>query len=229
MNPKIALRLTTWLLLGVIAWVCVPQSALAQREVDSPGEKIGWVPRAILERPVPVREGVGNLHEKVTTSSPRAQALYDQGLDYLYGYDWIEAARSFNQALRLDPDLAMAYIRLSEVYSQLKDNPAARIACDKAQSLSDKVSERERTRVQIRAYQLYVMEDPNSEQKYVAWRTTITNALGANPTDWGLWILQGSAIGEGEGIESLAAFETALVFSPQNSAAHHLLVHTFEM
>jgi tetratricopeptide (TPR) repeat protein len=229
MNPRIALRLTTWLLLGVIGWVCGPRSALAQGEVDSPGEKIGWVPRSILERPIPVREGVGNLHEKVTTSSPRAQVLYDQGLDYLYAYDWIEAARSFNQALRLDPDLAMAYIRLSEVYTQLKDNPAARIACDKAQSLSGKVSERERTRIQIRADQLDFIEDPNSEHKYVAWRTTISNALGANPTDWGLWILQGSAIGDGEGIESLAAFETALVFSPQNSAAHHLLVHTFEM
>jgi len=81
------LRLSTWSLLGAISWVCVQKVAIAQREIDSPGEKIGWVPRTILERPVSVREGVGNLHEKVTTSSQRAQALYDQGLGYLYGYD----------------------------------------------------------------------------------------------------------------------------------------------
>jgi tetratricopeptide (TPR) repeat protein len=129
------LRLSTWSLLGAISWVCVQKVAIAQREIDSPGEKIGWVPRTILEHPVSVREGVGNVHEKVTTSSQRDQALYNQGLGYLYGYDWIEAARSFNQALRLDPDLAMAYIRLSEVYTQPKDSPAARIASNKARSL----------------------------------------------------------------------------------------------
>jgi tetratricopeptide (TPR) repeat protein len=228
-NPKIALlRLIAWLLLGAVGWVCVPRPALAQRKVDSPGEKIGWVPRAILERSVPARQGIGNVHEKVTTSSPQAQTFYDQGLNYFYGYDWIEAARSFNQALRLDPNLAMAYVGLSDVYAHLLDNSAARIACNKAQSLSGRVSERERARIQIRANQLDYIEDPDSEQKYVAWRRAIGDALTANLTDWAPWIVLGSAIGNGGGVETVAYFETALVFSPNNSAAHHLLVHTFE-
>ena len=230
-NPKIVtalLRLSAFLFLGAIGWGCVARPALAQSDVDSSGEKIGWVPRAILERPVPPRQGIGNLHEKVTTSSPKAQSFYDQGLDYRYGYDWIEAARSFNQALRLDPNLAMAYIGLSEVYTQLQDRSAARIACNKAQSLSGRVSERERTRIQIRADQLDFIEDPDSEQKYFVWRKAISDALTANLTDWGLWILLGTVIGDGEGIESVADYETALVFSPQNSAAHHILAHTFE-
>ncbi len=221
-------RFTACLLLGAIGWGCVPRPALAQSEVASPGEKVGYVPRAILERPVPARQGIGNLHEKVTTSSPQAQAFYDQGFNYLYGYDWIEAARSFNQALRLDPDLAMAYIGLSEVYTQLQDNSAARIACKKAQSLSGRVSEHELARIQIRADQLDVIEDPNSMQKYSVWREAISDALTANPSDWELWILLGSAIGEGGGIESVADYETALVLSPDNSAAHHLLAHRFE-
>src|SRR5688572_10989925 len=76
----------------------------------------GWVPREILDKPVPRRPGTGNAHEVVTTSSKEAQALYDQGLDYLHGYVWIEAARSFRQALRLDPKLAMAWVGLSRVY-----------------------------------------------------------------------------------------------------------------
>lgn len=222
------LRLSAWLLLGAIGWVCVPRQVLAQSEFDSPGEKIGWVPRAILERPVSLRQGIGNLHEKVTTSSPQAQALYDQGLDYLYGYVWIEAARSFNQALRLDPNLAMAFIGLSEVYTQLQDNSAARIACNRAQSLSAKVSERERARIQIRADHLDYIQDPDSEQKYVAWRKAINDALSAQLNDWALWIVLGNAIGDGEGIESVADYETALMFSPHNSAAHHILAHTCE-
>lgn len=228
-SPNIALlRLSAVLFLGSIGWGCVARPALAQSDVDYPGEKIGWVPRAILERPVPVRQGIGNLHEKVTTSSLQAQTFYDQGLDYLYGYDWIEAARSFNQALRLDANLAMAYIRLSEVYTQLQDNSAARNACNKAQLLSGRVSERERARIQIRADHLDYIEDPDSEQKYFVWRKAISDALTANLTDWGLWLQLGTAIGDGQGIESVADYETALVFSPHNSAAHHILAHIFE-
>ena len=75
-----------------------------------------YVPAELLERPVPLRTGVGNSREGVTTSSSEAQAFYNQGLNYLESYVWIEASRSFHQALRLDPKLAMADIGLSRVY-----------------------------------------------------------------------------------------------------------------
>ncbi len=117
-------------------------------------ENIGWIPKEILERPVTLRKDIGNLHEPVTTASPQAQAFYDQGLNYLHDFDWIEAARAFNQSLRLDPNLAMAYLGLSDVSTELQDNAAARAAFEKAQSLAGAASERERTRIQIRAAQL---------------------------------------------------------------------------
>src|SRR6185436_20092693 len=47
----------------------------------------------VLSRPVSLREGIGRAHEPVTTTSPRAQAFYDQGLAYLHSFVWIEAAR----------------------------------------------------------------------------------------------------------------------------------------
>lgn len=230
-SPKTAtafLRLTAYLLFGTICWGFVSQAALAQSDLHSSGEKIGWVPRAILERPVPLRQGIGNLHERVTTSSPQAQAFYDQGLDYYYGWDWIEAARSFNQALRLDPDLAMAYIGLSEIYTQLQDAAAAQNACDKAKALSGRASELDRTRIQIRADQLDFLAHADSEEKYFVWRNANSDALTANPTDWELWVQLGNAIGMGGGIEPIADFEAALAFSPDNSAAHHVLAHAFE-
>ena len=59
----------------------------------------GWVPRSVLDRPVERRQGTGNAHEAVTTVSAEAQAFCDQGLDYLHGYVWIEAGRSFRKAL----------------------------------------------------------------------------------------------------------------------------------
>src|SRR4030095_47587 len=83
-----------------------------------------YVPEEILLRPVTLRSGIGNSHDPVSTDSPQAQAFYDQGLNYLESYVWIEASRSFHQALRIDPNLAMAYVGLSRVASGL-DNPAA--------------------------------------------------------------------------------------------------------
>src|SRR6185503_17146479 len=59
----------------------------------------------IAARPVPLRTGIGSAHDPVGTRSKDAQAFYDQGLAYLHSYVWLEAARSFNQALRIDPTL----------------------------------------------------------------------------------------------------------------------------
>src|SRR5262252_6947364 len=83
------------------------------------------LPRELIERPLPIRSGIGAAHDAVSTPDPQAQAYYDQGLAYLHSYVWIEAARSFHQALRLDPKLAMAHVGLCDVYVSLDDVPAA--------------------------------------------------------------------------------------------------------
>jgi hypothetical protein len=85
-----------------------------------------YVPAELLERNLPLRTGIGNSHEAVTTTSKQAQVFYDQGLNYLESYVWIEASRSFRQALRIDPKLAMAQLGLSYVYSGLESADAAR-------------------------------------------------------------------------------------------------------
>ena len=144
-SPGSAMLIVVFVL-GAVAAAGSGQPAFGQAEMHHEHENIGWVPREILEKPVSLRQGIGNLHEQVTTHSPEAQSFYDQGLNYLHAYDWIEAARAFNQSLRLDPKLAMAWVGLTDVYIQLQDNSAARAACDHAKSLADQVSERERTR-----------------------------------------------------------------------------------
>jgi len=42
-----------------------------------------YVPADLLERPLPLRKGIGNSRESVTTKSPEAAAYFDQGLNYL--------------------------------------------------------------------------------------------------------------------------------------------------
>ena len=193
------------------------------------------MPQEVLERPLPLRHDIGNLHEKVTTPSAEAQAFYDQGLNYLASYVWIEAARSFHQALRLDPSLSPAYVGLCDVYVQLQDVPAARAALEKAQSLSGKITGAERQRMEIRARLVDFLEDKQNLDKFVAYRKAIYDALMASPSDPGLWILRGFADegpGAGHGqtgdLDSIAFYQTALVVSPNNSAAHHYLAHSYE-
>jgi hypothetical protein len=113
-----------------------------------------YVPSDLLLRPVELRDGIGNSKELVTTQSQEAQAFYNQGLNYLESYVWIESARSFFQALRLDQNLAMAYIGLSRVYSGLDNPVAAKQFFEKGKALSAKVSDRERRRIEIREKQL---------------------------------------------------------------------------
>jgi hypothetical protein len=54
-------------------------------------------------------DGLGNYTRKVTTSSPEAQAWFDQGLSLIYGFNHDEAVRAFARAVELDPDCAMCY------------------------------------------------------------------------------------------------------------------------
>src|SRR6266481_6661083 len=230
-----------WLLTARLAilqaclWAVWVAPALAQHEGHGGPEVVGWVPHEILKRPLPLRRDIGNLHEQVTTSSTEAQAFYDQGLNYIASYVWIEAARSFQQALRLDPSLAAAYVGLCDVYVQLQDVPAARAALEKAQSLSGKITGAERQRMEIRARLVDFLEDKQNLDKFVAYRKAIYDALMANPLDPGLWILRGFADegpGAGHGqtgdLDSIAFYQTALAVSPNNSAAHHYLAHSYE-
>ena len=207
----------------------------AQHESHEGHEIVGWVPREILERPLVLRYDIGNVHEKATTSSRDAQAFYDQGLNYLSSYVWIEAGRSFHQALRLDPNLAAAYLGLADVYVALQDIPAARSAVEKAQSLSATVSEPERRRIEIQSRLVAFLGEKQNLDKFVEYRKAIYDSLMANPLDPGLWILRGFADegpGAGRGqtgdVDSIAFYEAALKVSPENSAAHHYLAHSFE-
>ena len=47
--------------------------------------------------------GLGDYQRKVTTNSPLAQKYFDQGLAFLYGFNYTESARSFEAAAEADP------------------------------------------------------------------------------------------------------------------------------
>jgi tetratricopeptide (TPR) repeat protein len=223
----------TWVISALALTVSLGWPVLAQHEAHDEN-MVGWVPREILDRPVPLRQGIGTLHDQVTSSSPEAQAFYDQGLAYLHSFVWIEAARSFHQALRLDPKLAMAYVGLSDAYIGLADPAGARAAITSAQSLSGAVTEPEKRKIDIHVLLLDWLADPDL-QKYFVYRSAITAAIAETPNDPWLWIQRGfaeegspHAHGQNGGPDTIAFYEAALALAPDEFAAHHYLAHTYE-
>ena len=54
-------------------------------------------------------EALGPLTRPITTASPEAQKFFDQGIQMMYAFTPLRAARSFRQAQREDPNCAMCF------------------------------------------------------------------------------------------------------------------------
>src|ERR1700736_3234472 len=59
--------------------------------------------------PEPFFEGLGSYTRKVSTDSPEAQKYFDQGLNFLFGFNHGAAIRAFQAAEKADPTCAMAH------------------------------------------------------------------------------------------------------------------------
>ena len=196
---------------------------------------IETIPIAILERPLPLRSGIGVAQEKVTTSSPAAQAYYNQGLALLHSYVWIDAARSFNQARRLDPNCAMAYVGLSYALTGIGASSGAQDANRQARMLASRVGDRERLRIALRAQQLETIEQPENASSLAAYKKALDEGLQRYRSDPELLLLRGHAedsAATGYGMtgtgNAVTFYEAALAASPDYFAAHHYLTHAYE-
>lgn len=189
----------------------------------------------ITASPVPLRDGIGVVNERVTTASPDANKFYDQGVAYLHSFVWIEAARSFNQALRIDPSLAMADVGLSYALGELGLSPEAREASDRALSLVRLVTPKERLRIEIRKAQLDAAAAPNDAALRTSYRRRLEESVAAYPDDVELLLLVGQAQdpshdghGMNVGSASLPFYLQALTKAPDYFATHHFLTHAYE-
>jgi tetratricopeptide (TPR) repeat protein len=196
---------------------------------------VGYIPRDVLERTITLRNNVGHVDDPVTTSNPEAQAFYNQGVAFLHNYVWIDAARSFNQALRLDRQLAMAHVGLFRVFINLNDLSAAAEEVGKAQALQTSITDRERRRIEVTAKHLEARADLQNHEKHDTYKKALDAALNSYPEDVELWLLRGNAEepaadGRGQRGQSgaIAFYEAALAFAPDNFAAHHYLTHSLE-
>ena len=161
--------------------------------------------------------------------------LFRSGLAYLHSYVWVEAARSFHQALRLDSKFAMADVGLSYAYVELNAPADAHAALDRARTLAPGVSEHDRRHITLRAAQMAAEDAPADAAKLAAYRKGLDEALAKFPADEELWLQRGLAEspdpaerGQGSRPGAVPFFERALKLAPGHFAAHHFLAHAFE-
>ena len=89
---------------------------------------------------------------KITTSSPEAFALYVEGREYHIKTDFVKSIELMNKALAIDPNFAMAYRSLAVSYTNAYMSAESNRSLEKAMSLRDRVSERERLLLEAEYY-----------------------------------------------------------------------------
>jgi len=108
----LALALSLPLLQG-----CSALSSASGEELPSPLEVAELVATGALEV-----APIGAYGRQVSGASPEAQAWFDQGVRYTYGFNQDQAAACFARAALASPDCAMAWWGISHIYSGVDIN-----------------------------------------------------------------------------------------------------------
>lgn len=89
---------------------------------------------------------------EITTSFPEAYKYYIEGLEYHRNGDYPRAIQFYNEAVAIDNEFATAFISMSMAYGGLDNWVESEKYLQKAFELSDRVSDRERYRIQASFY-----------------------------------------------------------------------------
>jgi tetratricopeptide (TPR) repeat protein len=193
--------------------------------------------------------GLGNAHHPVSTRNKQAQQFFDQGLNFVYGFNHDEARRSFEQAAKLDPNLAMAWwgvaLTLGPNYNLPVDperEKAGYDAVQKALSLQTNASEPERA--YIHALSVRYSNDPKADLHHLdeAYKQAMGKLSAQYPDDldaatlyaesamnlrpWKLWLPDGKP---NEGTDEIVSvLESVLKRDPNHLGANHYYIHAVE-
>jgi len=184
----------------------------------------------------------------VTTINQQAQLYMNQGLIFSYGFNHSEAARSFREAARLDPKLAMAYWgqalvlgpNINAEMDSALENQAQKLI-QQAKSLMRNISQREQALITA----LEKRYTGNAEHRVAnnkAYAQAMREAHQRFPNDqdiailfveavmdlrpWGYWMADGQPY---DGIaEAVEVTEQVLKVNPKHPGALHMHIHLLE-
>ena len=192
---------------------------------------------------------MGETTMRVSTQNAEAQKLFNQGLALVYGFNHDEAVRSFQAALKADPNFAMAWWGIAlangsnyNLPSMAEREKSAFEAIQKAQALADKASPREQDYIATLAKRYTGQENAD----YAALGLTYANAMRElhqkypedldaatlfaesmmNLRPWKLWTWDGKMEPGTE--EIVATLESVLKRDPHHLGANHYYIHAVE-
>lgn len=224
-----------WCATAVILWGC-------------PSTESGS-PDAASAQIAPVLTGMGDHHFEITTASEEAQRFFNQGLVLAYGFNHAEAARSFRQAIELDPDCAMCQWGLSLVLGpninsamDPGDLPEAYGAMTTALQLAPNATVREQAYVDA-LFERYTPDWPGDRSALDAAYAEAMRGVyesfpddpdaGAlfaealmNTTPWDYWLENGEP--RPVTAEFLSVLEEVIAKDPDHPGAHHFYIHAVE-
>lgn len=240
--------------LGAVG-VAVPAVALAQAPAaPAAATHVHYAPDARAAQPGPDGQVAPRLQKlgthvfPVSTRNQAAQQFINQGLNLAYAFNHAEARRSFREAARLDPNLAMAYWGQALVLGpninammEPNDEPHALDLVRRAQTLATRASARERALVDAlaRRYSGTPEARVTNDRAYADAMREVHRRFPADPDvatlyveammdvrPWGYWMPDGRPH-EGTA-EIVALTEQVMRAHPTHPGALHMYIHLME-
>ena len=157
----------------------------------------------------------GDGAREVTTSSEEAYRQYEEGVASISRFRLEKAQDSFRKAVELDPDFAMAWIRLGITARELGDRNRTETAVDRAYALRDRVTELERLWIE-RTHALVHGDKEKAKEIYAQ----LVDRYGDHP--WVLRLRAEMAKLDDRNEEALALYRRILEQDPEAVDVHNL-------
>ena len=200
-------------------------------------------------RIAPLLDGMGSHQHSISTDDPMAQRYFNQGLVLTFNFNHAEAARSFEEAARRDPDCAICWWGVALVLgpnpnSVMEDDAVALAwaALAKARTLAPRASDPERAYIAALStrYGPTPVEDRSAlDLAYAAAMRELTAAYPDDldaatlfaeslmvTTPWDYWQDDGQP--KPVARELIAVLESVIARNPTHPGANHLYIHAVE-
>jgi tetratricopeptide (TPR) repeat protein len=199
---------------------------------------------------MPLLDGYGSHSHSIQTSSPEAQAYFDQGVRLLFNFNHADAIRSFEAAIERDPSCAICYWGIAFAYGPNINVPMmpeavapAWDAVQKAQALADKASEAEQAYIAVIAKRYAATAPADRSPLDQAFADEMRTVAAAYPDDpdaqvffaealmdlqpWDYWESDGKTP-KGNAAEIIKTLESVIARWPDHPGALHLYIHAVE-
>lgn len=228
-----------------------PQALIASGCGFAPAGETSVAGKAPVPSPMPLVAGLAPIHYRITTGVGEAQLYFDQGMAFLYGFEFSKAERSFQAGSARDPGCAMClWGEALAIGPYINSGPSGVDKIARAHALTVRalaqpgISAQERSLIAA-LQQRYAPKGPKKEKGVHA--TAFAHAMQAvsdrwpdddmimvlaaeaamNVRPWDYWEAD-NATPRPWTRQALRLVETVLARNPDQTEAQHLYIHLTE-